>query len=412
MDDGSDQLLTPNSEPGDADTTVDGHPDHRQVNQPLRFSARQMQNQGHLASVAATNQGVRSHGQATQSYMSGYAYPVSLASHSDRERNSRTNRKRAIEEADTNTVHQKPKHDSAQSRSPLEKESTGGDTSSAQVRDAQLLEESRDRFVSKWRSKVKTTEEWHGLVRFAYVGNKAEWEPFAELDIVMTRVQDFGSPEVRATFIQGVCAWIASRTGSGVVGESAPAHFERSSINGFDPNIFRRLWNAAQVVRNVKGVKVIAVVMRRKALIELSTTYTEVIHHIRAVKGTGVLKHGEVAKTKARQILYATLYPSSTEQKRMRNLFDYDIKCASPYIYLRDHYGSDGILAMIPAKIKETEFQISARFPALGESLDLFRPNFRKNFLDVYSEIIDSIFKGESVTEDTLNLLEPCGAKE
>ena len=82
------------------------------------------------------------------------------------------------------------------------------------------------------------------------------------------------------------------------------------------------MWKAAQVIRNVKAVEVIAIVMRRKALIELSTTYTEAIHQIRAVKGTAVLKQGELATTKARQSLYATLYPGVTEQKKVRNLFD------------------------------------------------------------------------------------------
>ena len=73
----------------------------------------------------------------------------------------------------------------------------------------------------------------------------------------------------------------------------------------------------------------------------------------------------------------------------MENLFDYDIECASPYLYLQKHYGNDGILTMLPSKIKETEFQLSARFPALRALLDLRRPDFLGDLLRLYFGVVD-----------------------
>ena len=78
-----------------------------------------------------------------------------------------------------------------------------------------------------------------------------------------------------------------------------------------------------------------AVVVRRKALIQMSTTYGGFVEHIRAVMRTGVLRYQEMASSKARNILFTTPYPDATDRKKLQNLFDYDIRCASPYVMLR-----------------------------------------------------------------------------
>ena len=126
------------------------------------------------------------------------------------------------------------------------------------------------------------------------------------------------------------------------------------------------------MVRIAKGIEEIAVVLRRKALIEIATTYNEVTEHIRTAKGPekGGLGHGRMASAKARKISYATLYPGMADQKRMGSLIDYDMRCASPYVSLRVHYDHDGISATIPPKTNEMELQNPARFPAPGEFLD------------------------------------------
>ena len=148
-----------------------------------------------------------------------------------------------------------------------------------------------------------------------------------------------------------------------------------------------------------------AVVVRRKALIQMSTTYGGFIEHIRATMRTGVLRYGEMASSKARNILYTTSYPNATHRKKLQNLFDYDIRCASPYLMLREHYSHDGTLAMIPSKLKETEFHVPTRFPAMIQMLDLLRPGLHTDQLHLYDNIINSFFNGHMSTPRTLDEL-------
>ena len=73
-----------------------------------------------------------------------------------------------------------------------------------------------------------------------------------------------------------------------------------------------------------------------KLWLSWATTYEEVIGNIRAAKQSGGsgLQHGQGAPSGAGKILYTTLYPGEEDQKRMQALFEYNMKCASSYVFL------------------------------------------------------------------------------
>ena len=60
---------------------------------------------------------------------------------------------------------------------------------------------------------------------------------------------------------------------------------------------------------------------------------------------------------------------------------------------------------MIPSKLKETEFHVPARFPAMIQMLDLLRPGLHTDQLHLYNNIINSIFNGHMITPRSLDEL-------
>ena len=90
----------------------------------------------------------------------------------------------------------------------------------------------------------------------------------------------------------------------------------------------------------------------------------------------------------------------------MSSFFDYDMKCASPYVHLRKHYGHDGIIALIPSRLSEKEFGNAYRFSAMIEFLDFLRPELHGEFLRFCSRVVDSMFRGQKIPDDRLDRLD------
>lgn len=338
------------------------------------------------------------------------AFPASLISHHEglRSASTRNSHKRLLDAPTAPALPSKTRKALSKPGPSPEACTNDEDIASAQLLNAQLEQSPRSKVIDKWKGKIENIDEWNGMGKFAYIGDKSEQDPFAELDAIMARVFNVGSDDVRAAFARNVRAWVTSRTKPVLVCEGLPEHLEKNEIEGVDASLFRRLWNANQVVRAAKGVEDIAVIMRRKALLELATVYEEVIGGIRAAKNLGKsgLRHGQVAPAKAREILSAALYPGVEDRRRAKGLFEYNMKCASSYIFLRNHYGHDGILAMIPARINEKEIGISTRFPAILEFLDFLRPGLHGDFSNFCSGVIDDLFRGRPLSEETLERLD------
>ncbi len=104
------------------------------------------------------------------------------------------------------------------------------------------------------------------------------------------------------------------------------------------------------------------IIIRRKALVELSVAYKEVIDHIRNSLCDGLrLERGETAVARVRISLYTTLYPDMHKQKKMTSRFNYETRCAAPYHQLRQHYNNDGTLAIVPSRFFEGTIQLVPR---------------------------------------------------
>ena len=185
----------------------------------------------------------------------------------------------------------------------------------------------RNQFRSKWAGRLPTFDAWQNLDRFARIGTRPDQEAYEELEIIMQRALSIGTLKVQAAFAQSVTAWMASPHITKCAAEP-PAHLE--TIPGFEAGPFQRFWKAMEMSRFAKGVEGMAILLRRKSLVDLMVAYKEVIKHVRASAGGGKLKlrSGETAGAKAREIMYSILYPEVETRTRMRSSFNYDQQCA------------------------------------------------------------------------------------
>ena len=249
-------------------------------------------------------------------------------------------------------------------------------------------------FRSRWADKLPTFDAWQKMDRFAQIGARPDQEPYVELEVVMQRVLLIGTLKVQASFARSVTAWITSPYITKCAPEP-PAYLV--NIPGFEAEPFQRFWKAMEVSRCAKGVEDIAILLRRKSLVDLISAYNEVIKHVRlcAAGGKLRLRSGETAGAKAREIVYSILYPEAETRKKMRSSFNYDQQCASAYVKLEKRFGNLGILAMIPTKLNEMDFRSTdARFAAFMELLDIFRPELRGPRVKFYAGIIETIAGG------------------
>ena len=270
---------------------------------------------------------------------------------------------------------------------------------------AEDVENLRSQFRSRWAEKLPTFDAWQKMDRFSIIGARPNQEPYVEVEVIMQRVLSIGTLKVQANFARSVTAWMASPHITKCAPEP-PAHLE--SIPGFEAEPFQRFWKAMEVSRCAKGVEDMAILLRRKSLVDLISAYNEVVKHVRLCAGSGKLKlrSGETAGAKAREIVYSILYPEAETRKKMRSSFNYDQQCASAYVKLEKHFGNIGILAMIPTKLNEMDLRSTdARFAAFMELLDIVRPELRGPRVKFYAGIIETIAGGGLPDASTLQEL-------
>ena len=264
-------------------------------------------------------------------------------------------------------------------------------------------------FVTKWMSRAEGVCNWDKLDELAYIDPSSKQKPFEELDIILKQVSSWGSPNIQAAFRRSVYAWISSKERG--LNISPPEHLH--TVQGFDPRPFQQFWTALHIVKGAKGAEVMAVLFRRKALVNLSIAYHNVMNHIRTSLTNGaVLQNNEKVSVRARTILYTTLYPEQTDRSRMKSMFNYDQRCAAPYLRLYQHFQNDGMLAMIPSKTFEGDLQLVHRQPVMIQILDLLRPDLQTGQrLAFYSRVINMLFEGNVPNAAILAELD-CWTKE
>ena len=331
----------------------------------------------------------------------GPAYPPSLASSTNqRQRRAPTNRKRklSLRQAAENDIHKRS--NSAAGSTNISKDRT---QSEKQIRDA-----SETSPLLAWATEFPTFTEWHLLNDFKIIGTRQGQNPFEELGLILQRIQRIGTPKVQSAFARSVRAWISSPhfTHQAI---ATPSHLE--SITDFEDVIpFQKFWKASEIAKNAKGFEDMAVLIHRKSLIDLMTAYHEVIAYVRAASARGeiILRPGQRAGARAKDILYNIMYPNAEEQKRheMRRYFNYQQQCATPYVRLQKQYHSVGILAMIPIKLNEMEFRSTdACFLSFQAVIEIMKPELRGSRLHFCGEIIESIAEGRTLEIEALQEL-------
>lgn len=321
-------------------------------------------------------------GQSTESVLQP-AYPASLATSSSG--------KRKAKHASKSKPHKQPKVSSSTEPS--------SQTASKDVTVA------RQTLAQRWGDEITALTNWEGLDSYVFIGDREDQEPYAILGELVSRVQSFGTPKARKAFAQGVCAWLRSGQMSQQQME-APDHLK--DVGGYNPGPFQRFWKAMKIAQGAHQIESMAILLRRKANVDLILAYREAIQEIRstAAKCKGRLKQGEKAAAKARLILYQVVYPDIEERDKARQLFNYQQVMAAPYIGMIEHYGNQGILAMMPAKIPELDLRGKSRLTPLIQLLDLVHPEFHEDDLQLYSNIIDTVAENRTLGNDTLAILE------
>ncbi len=256
--------------------------------------------------------------------------------------------------------------------------------------------------LQKWIRKMPRLSSWEGLENHAFVGNQSYQEPYGVLNDILERIYGFGTLKVQKAFVQSVHSWIES-------GQKKRVHLQHpdrlGNVDGYDDAIpFQRIWRAERIPHVIWGSGVMAALLNRKALIDKMKAYDEIVLEVRkkAKEGKLRLDQGENASTKARDIIYHTLHVNNSDRESLLSVIDSAQKSGKLFVELVRHYGSIGILAMIPATLAETKLRAGDRVAIAIELLDIIRPDLRNQKLELYSKVIDTIGDGNDPDKETL----------
>ncbi len=110
--------------------------------------------------------------------------------------------------------------------------------------------------------------------------------------------------------------------------------------------------------------------------------YDELVAYVQKnhIEGYVSSKQSESTHSKAKKRLCSTI------------IFDYHVKCATPYYRFYRHYGNDGVLAMIPTKIREGDMHCSpAVFTIFLKVLDIVLPDLHGPRLRSFSSLVGEL---------------------
>ncbi len=262
-------------------------------------------------------------------------------------------------------------------------------------------EVAKEALLQKWRHKMPGLSSWEGLENHAFVGNQSNQESYGVLNDVLERIQEFGTLEVQKAFVQSVHSWMES-------GQKKRVHLQHpdhlDNVDGYDAKPFQRIWRASHIPDVTKGIGVMAALLNRKALIDTVKAYQDIVSEVqkKIMEDKLTLEPKMKASTKARQIIYDKLYVNNNDRDNLLSVIDDAQRSAKLFMELVQHYGSIGILAMIPAKLAETKLRVGNRIAIIIEILDSIRPDLRNQKLELYSKVIDTIGDGNDPDGETL----------
>jgi len=203
---------------------------------------------------------------------------------------------------------------------------------------------------------------------------------------MLSRIYENGTVEVQPTFARSVRSWVARGE---IMSVAIPEHLQ--AVDGFEATLFQRFGIALETLKHANGAGVMTFILKRKALLNVLLVYEELVDYIQNIhiERCVSLKQSESARSKAKNTLFSTISPNGTDRKKLKRMFDYHAKCATPYYRFYQPYGNDGILAMIPPKIREGDMHRSpAVFTIFLEVLDVVRQEFHDTRLGFFSSLI------------------------
>ena len=330
------------------------------------------------------------------------AYPVSLASHDTRIRKRAPPRLVAPKKVPKLNQKQQDTHKGVRNDMEANEESA---TEDSQRGGDQVNEIAKKALVQKWGPKIPGFFRWEGLEKYAFISNLSNQEPYGAVDDILERVQDFGTHEVQKAFVQSVHSWLESGQTNRFQMQH-PDHLDK--VDGYDAKPFQRIWRAMRIADVTEGIGVMATLLNRKALVDTMEAYQDIVKEIqeKARDRTVKLPPRVKAANKARQIIYNKLYVDTKDRERMRRIFNYAQNSAKLFIELIQHYGSNGILAMMPAKLAESKLRGEDRIAVIIEILELIRPDLRNQNLELCSRVINLIGDGGCPGEEIIGELD------
>ena len=355
-----------------------------------------------LGTRGPETQNSRSSGDGTRSAMDitgkQTAYPVSLASQNPRKRKPSLRRnapKKAPKLTETGTdIQKEPERE-------VEAGSEGADEDNQRNRDI-VSEEAKKALLQKWLHKMPWLSSWKGLENHACIGDSSNQKPYGAVDDILERIQEIGTLEVQKAFVQCVHSWVAAKL-TEFSDLQHPDHL--NNVDGYDAKPFQTIWRTLCIPDVTKGSGDMGALLNRKAVIDRMEAYHDILLEVQKKIKEGKLSMApqEPSSSKARQIIFETLYDNTSEREKKLRLFNYTRKESGKlFRELVQHYGSKGILAMIPATLAETRLRGGDRIAMIIDILDLMRPDLRNQRLELYSKVLDMISDGNDPDGETL----------
>ncbi|KAL8805530.1 MAG: hypothetical protein Q9182_001899 [Xanthomendoza sp. 2 TL-2023] len=264
-------------------------------------------------------------------------------------------------------------------------------------------------FLTKWRKRTKdhpTLQKLANNEALFHYDQEAirQLEPFYELDQLMERACEFGSMKVRRQFAASVDDWIR-RDDRAVPDYGQPPHLGNLDLAKRED--YDRLWIAIQMNRHRRERRQMNKLLGRISLIREMREYAAIVERFGASDPElNELNYGDQVSK-----LFSTVVPASSnavENQKAAEDLRQRFEKARPWLELLNHYGSEGIFALVPFDFAERMFRGDDRTDALLQALDLVKPELRHAnvHLEVYENIIDSLYRGVKPSAEDMDTLE------
>ncbi|KAL8695710.1 MAG: hypothetical protein Q9224_003218 [Gallowayella concinna] len=271
----------------------------------------------------------------------------------------------------------------------------------------------KEAFIKKWERRTETHEGnkalLENLCRFMVLPASVAMvnqKPYREIDQQMELASVFGPPSILGKLLSNFHMWMASEN------KKPPYYSLPHYLDNLEPSKripVLHLWSAAHILDFRVELQDTNKLLWRISLLK----YVQELHRTNeAFKG---LESTEPGHTTLNENPYAEIFntlfpahleavPDAEDTNRKARLIEYQ-RLGAPYLALRQHYKSDGIIAMIPHAFPHSHEP--ARIQVLLEALDIVKPEIHSNDrLDLYGRILRCMYWGKIPNKKDVEQLE------